>query len=54
MIEETNNTESLPININMGDILKLLNACVVEYDKSFSQIEKSKKSSEKWSMFLWL
>ena len=47
LIKEINSTESLPINVNMGDILKLLSAYFVEYDKPFTHIEESKKSPEK-------
>ena len=39
LIKAINNTGSLPINVNMGGILKLLNSCAVEYDKFFTQIE---------------
>ena len=47
LIKDINNTESLPINVNMDDILKLFRAYITQYNNSFSQIEKSKKRSEK-------
>ena len=47
LIKEINNAKSLPINVNIDDILKLFHAYIVQHNNSFTQIYESKKRSEK-------
>ena len=47
LINDINNTKSLAINASMDDILKLFRSYIVQYINSFTQIEESKKRSEK-------